>query len=168
MTNNLWTNYHDNIFFMSKKLYDKKSCIRETLSFLTNGDRSFKENIFELFGVAFDQVKAFLVLQKNEKLKSLKWNISTIGSSLAKRVLGLLTRTMFNLQKWEFCKGTDILQNRKTNTHRKFDQYVYVYFHQSYIGTMGWGATLMIPGLKVMSCLFFWSGVQDVLSRPSK
>ena len=64
------------IFPVKNNFMTKKSCIRETVNFLTNGDRAgdmqtgaltyrnLKENVFELLDVAFNQVTAILMLQK--------------------------------------------------------------------------------------------------------
>ena len=107
-------------FSCPKKFYDKKSCIQETLNFLTNWNRSGghtdrRTNVQELqrkyiwafFWPSYSNFNATKKMTKNDIF------------------LGILTRTTFNLQKWKFWNGTDIQPNRQTKTHRKLDQYVF-------------------------------------------
>ena len=49
-------------------------------------------------------------------------------------MIGLLTRTLFDLQKWEICKGNEGQTNRQTSAHKKLDsENVYKFCDKNYI-----------------------------------
>ena len=91
--------------------------------------RNFKETIFKLLDVTFGQVTAILMLQKLQlNLNHLNEIFQKLCHHWPKQVIGLLTKTTFNLQKWEFCNGTDIQPNRQTNINRKLDCWLNFFF----------------------------------------
>ena len=133
LTNSLWTNDYDKIFFASKKIYGKKSCIRRHwiswLMRIKSGDvqtvaptyRNYKKGNLSFWCNFWQRDSNFIASKRQEKFKSSKLNSSSNVSSLAKKGARTFNQNFVCL-KWEIFNCTDTQANRQTNMHRKLDQ----------------------------------------------